>query len=188
MFFENLKHCFNINLNEYSNIGINLQINKVLLPAFIAFGVLMVLLAVYRKNMRDLVMQLMRHEAYSEDSACTLEDLGLGKSRVILYLLSHSDILKKVVERTDRIKYTYEEYKKLTKAQKKECERIDFSVAKFYIPEESMDRARHVKEKYLFSKTQLIVACVFLVLVYVALAVAMPEILNLINNLLKAPV
>ena len=41
MFLENLRRCYNINLNDYENIGMDLEINKVLLPAFIVFGILM---------------------------------------------------------------------------------------------------------------------------------------------------
>lgn len=188
MFFENLRRCLGINLNDYENIGVNLEINKVVLAAFVVFGVMMVVLSIYRKNMRDIVMQLMRHEAYSEDSACTLEELKLNENRVVTYMLTHSDMLKKIVERVGKPQYTYEEYKALSKEERAESERIDFATAKFYITEAQLDRARHVKEKYVVDKTRLIIACVFLFVVYIALAAAMPEILNVINNLLKKSV
>ena len=188
MFFENLRRCFSTNLNDYENIGINLEINKVVLGAFVVFGVMMVVLSVYRKNMRDIVIQLMRHEAYSEDSACTLEELKLDGNRVITYILAHSDVLGKIVARVDKTQYTYDEYKALSKKEREESERIDFSTERFYIAESHLDRARHIKEKYVVDKTRLILACVFLFIVYVALAAAMPEILNVINNLLRKSV
>ena len=185
MFLENLRRCYNINLNDYENIGIDLEINKVLLPAFIVFGILMTLLAIYRKNTRDIVMQLMRHEALSEDSACTLEELGFKAKGVVPYILSHSEILKKVVLRVGEVKYSYDEYKKLTKEQRREVERIDFTEARFYISESEIDRARHIKEKYVVDNKRMIIGAVLLTMVYIALTVAMPEMLNLINNLLK---
>ena len=188
MFFENLRRCLNTNLNDYENIGIKLEINKVMIFAFVIFGVMMVVLSVYRKNMRDLVMQLMRHEAYDEESARTLEELKLNGNFVITYILTHSDMLKKIVERVGKKQYTYEEYKALSKKEREESESIDFTTAKFYITESQLDRARHIKEKYVVDRTRLIVACVFLFVVYIALAAAMPEILNVINNLLAKSV
>ena len=185
MFFENLKTCLSTNLNDYDNIGINLEINKVVFVTFVLFGVMMVLLSVYRKNMRDLVMQLMRHEAYTEEKACTLEELKLNENRVVTYMLAHSDMLKKIVERVGKPQYTYEEYKALSKEERAESERIDFNDARFYIVESQIDRARHIKEKYVIDKTRLILGCVFLFVVYIAVAAAMPEILNVINNLLE---
>ena len=185
MFFENLKTCLGINLNDYENIGVNLEINKVLLGFFIIFGIMMVMLSIYRKSMRDIVMQLMRHEAYSEDSACTLEEIKLNENIAVTYMLTHSDMLKRIVERVGRTQYTYEEYKALSKKERAESERIDFTTAKFYITESHLDRARHIKEKYVVDKTRLIVGCIFLFVVYIAIAVAMPEILNVINNLLE---
>jgi DNA-directed RNA polymerase subunit N (RpoN/RPB10) len=185
MFLENLRRCYNINLNDYENIGINLEINKVLLPAFIIFGILMVLLSVYRKNTRDLVIQLMRHNALSEKEAKTLDELGFKENRVVRYILSHSDMLKKTVLRADVVKYTYEEYKALSNEERREVESIDFLNAKFYIPEDHIDRARHIKEKYVVDKTRLIIGCAFLFIVYVGIVIAMPEMLNVINGILK---
>ena len=185
MFLENLRRCYNINLNDYENIGIDLEINKVLLPAFVVFGILMTVLAVYRKNTRDVVMQLKRHEALDEQSACTLGELGLEDNKVIRYILSHSETLKRIVLREGQINYGYEEYKKLTKEQRREAERIDFSEARFYISDSELDRARHIKEKYVVDKTRMIIGAVLLIMIYIALTAAMPEILNLVNNLLK---
>ena len=182
---ENFKKCFSINLNDYENIGINLEINKVLLPAFIMFALLVVLLAIYRDNMRDVVVQLFRHDAIEKEKACTLEELGLSNNRIIPYLLSRDNLLTKVVGRVGKTEYSYEEYKALSKQERREAERIDFSSERFFIREEYIDRARHIKEKYETGKVRLLVGCLFLFLVYIAIAAAMPELLNLINNLLK---
>ncbi len=182
---ECFKKCFSINLNDYDNIAINLEINKLLLPAFIVFGVLMVFLAIYRSTMKDMIFQLTRHGACSEENACTLEELGLSKSFMLPYLIKNDTLLSKVVGRAGRTEYSYEEYKSLSKEEKKKFEKIDFAVERFYIREEQADRARHINEKYGTNKKRILVGCIFLTMFYIALSAAMPEILNVINNLLK---
>jgi len=179
------KKCFSINLNEFEQIGINLEINKVLLIACIAFGIFMILFAIYRNNIRTFVVQLMRHEATSEDKACTLDEIGLSNNKIIIYLISHNSMLTKIVGRLGAPKYSYEEYKALSKKERAELETIDFAVEKFYIYEDQKDRARHINEKYATNKKRMTASIIFLILVYVATVSAMPELLNLINNLLK---
>ena len=182
---ESFKRCFSVNLNSYDQIGINLEINKVLLPVFIVFGLMMLVLTVSRDKMRTLVIQLMRHNALSEETACTLEELGVSENKQIKRLISNSNMIKNVVKRVDAKKYSYEEYKKLSKKERKEAEKIDFVTEKFYINEEQIDRARHIKEKYQLNEVRIIVGVVFLILIYIAIAASMPEILNSTNKLLK---
>ena len=183
MFLEKLKSFFNVNLNEYESIGINLEINKVMLVAIIVFGISIVLFALYRNNIRALMVQMLRHDAISEENAKTLAELGFANSRILAFLLSRDNMLTKLVDRVGRKKYTYDEYMSLTKEEKKQKEEIDFSSAAFFIVPEQLDRARHIKEKYLTSKTKIVLWCVFLTLMYIILATLMPEILTLINNL-----
>lgn len=182
---ESLNKCLSVNLNDYENIDIDLQINKVLFPAFVVFCIMMIALAVYRNAMRDLVVKLIRHEAFTEDSAKTLEDLGLAKSLIIPYLLSRENMLSKIVKIRGKREYTYEEYLALSKEERLAEEKIDVSKSALYIPEESSERARHIKEKYMMSKAKLVLACVFVFLIYIIVASSMSEILNVINNLLK---
>lgn len=185
---ESFKKCFSTNLNDYDYIGINLQINKVLLPIFIIFGLLMVSLAIYRDGIRTFLVQLMRHEALSPEKACTLEEIGLSKSKMIPYLISSNNMLGKIVKRTEAANYSYEEYKALSRKERKNAEKIDFSTEKFFISAEYIDRARHIKEKYEMNKIKLLVGCIFLFLLYVAIAAAMPEVLNMINNALRGQI
>ena len=182
---ENFKKCFSINLKDYEMIGIDLQINKAILPGFVVFALLMVVLVVNRNKMRTLIVQLMRHDAVSQEKACTLEELGLANERHVKYLLSGSNMLKRIVKQQGAKTYSYEEFKALSKEEKKKVEKIDFAEARFYICEEQIDRARHIKEKYQMNKWGLIIGLIFLALIYIGLAASMPEILNLINNLLK---
>ena len=64
-------------------------------------------------------------------------------------------------------------------------EKIDFTSARFYIREESADRAMFITERYVTSVPRTIVSCVFVAIICVCVIACMPEILRLINDLLK---
>ena len=185
MLAETLKKCYEINLNDYENINVNLQINKVLLLAFLVFAVVAVLLDVYRMNTRSMVLQLIRHGAKTPDEAKTLEELGLQNNRVVKYLLSSSSLLSKTVTRIGEKKCTYEEYSALSKEEKETLGKIDFDTEKFYINEESLNRAMHISERYDATPLKTVMTCILLLVIYVCVAAAMPETLRLLNNLLK---
>lgn len=186
MLAETLRKCYEINLNDYENIGVNLQINKVLLIAFLVFAAVTVLLEVYRMNTRTMIVQLIRHEAKTKDGAKTLTELGLENNRVIKYLLSNSSLLSKTVGRIGEKKYTYEEYVALGKEEKAEFEKIDFETEQFYIKDECLDRAMHISEKYDSTTVKAVMTCVFLFVIYMCIASAMPELLRLIDGALKS--
>lgn len=187
MLAETLKKNFEINLNDYENIGINLQINKVLLIAFIAFTIVAAFLNVFRMNSRLMIVQLFRHGAKSEEEAKTLEELGLNKNFFIKYLLSGSNLLSKTVGRIGEKKYTYDEYVALDKKERRENEMIDFDTERFYIKEEENDRALHISEKYDSTVLRTVITCVFILIVYACISAMMPELLRIINNLLERP-
>lgn len=177
-----LKRCFSINLNEYENININLEINKVILLAFCALAIGVVFLNVYRGNIRLCVSQLLRHGATDKDSAKTLTELGLADSKTVKFLLSRDTLLTKTVAALGEKKYTYEEYKALNKSERKT--KIDFTSEAFYIREGKTDRARDILEKYVTSSARTVTSCVLIAIVCICVIACMPGILNVINNLL----
>jgi hypothetical protein len=181
---EVLKRCFAVNLNDYENININLQINVVILGTFIAaiFGV--VFLHIYRGNIRVTVVQLTRHAATSKESAKTLKELGLNDSRVIKRLLSSHNVLTQVVERAGAVKYDYDSYVKMSKEERTRADEIDFDKARFYIKEEETNRAGFIVERYVTSLPRTLAACTFVAILSGCIIVCMPGILEGINNLL----
>ena len=182
--FEVLKKCFAINLNDYENINFSLEINKVILGAFIAMVIGVIMLDIYRGSTRTVIMQLTRHEAKTVEDAKTLNEIGLGNSRIVKKLLSGHNILTGVVARVGEVKYGYEEYKALSKEEKKESEKIDFASARFYIREESADRASQITERYVTSVPRTVASCTFVAILCICVIACMPEILSLINGLL----
>lgn len=181
---EALKNAFKINLSDYENISFDLEINKVILGASIALIIGIILFNTYRSKIRLVVMQLVRHEAYSVESAKTLTELRIDKTFILKYLFSGNNILTKIVARVGEKSYTYEEYVALSKEKREKAELIDFESEEFYIRDDKKDFALSVIDKYNTSLTKTILAIVFVMIMCVCVISCMPGILNVINNLL----
>ena len=98
--------------------------------------------------------------------------------------MSRDDLLTKVVARVGEVKYSYEEYKELSKERKKEIEKIDFSTAKFYIREDMSYRSTAIIEKYGTSVGRTVASCVFIFIIAMCVIACMPGILYAVDNLL----
>ena len=181
---EVFKRCFSVNLNEYENINIDLEINKAVVIASVVFALFVVFFNTYRAGIRTMVHQLIRHGARSEESAKTLSELGLKDNRIIKPLLMGDTLLTKVVGRVGEKRYTYDEYKKLSKAEKED--KIDFSGARFYIREDQTDRAEKIVERYAVSTVRTVITCVLIGIVCICIIACMPGILNIVNSLLDS--
>ena len=178
-----LKKCFSLNLNEYDNININLEINVVVFFAFFALAIGVVFLNLYRGNIRLCVSQLLRHEAVGKESAKTLASLKLADSKIVKFLLCGDTLLTKIVARSGEKTYTYEEYKALSNKDRKE--KIDFEIETFYIREDKLYQAKGMIDKYATSVMRTVFTCVFIGLICICIMACMPGILNVINNLLE---
>ncbi len=182
-FKEYFDKFINLNLNEYLNIGINLEINKLMLCLFIGLILSTVLISYFRRGMVDLVRSLLRREARSEDSAKTLEELKL-KSLAVRYAVTRNSRIQKIVKQKGAPEYTYEEYRELMKKKGFKEEKIDLSTAKFYIPEAASDDAKRIYEKNEISLINTVLFCVLLLIIFVCIALVMPEILTFTDALL----
>jgi hypothetical protein len=138
----------------------------------------------YRRNINLAVTQLIRHGAKNEARAKTLKELGLGDARIIKNLLLGDNMLTKIVARVGEKRYEYEEYKALSKEEKKSISTVDLSCAKFYIREEKYGAAEDISSRYTASVMNTVIFCVFLAVVCVCLIACMPGILNIINSML----
>ena len=183
--FKILKEYFSINLNDYDNIGINLEINKVIFGAFVALIIGVIFLNIYRGNIKIVVTQLTRHNAKCEDEAKTLAEIGLGKNRIVKWLLSQENLLTKIVGRKGERKFEYEEYKALSKKERAEAEKFDINAAEFYIRDEQKDLATRAIENYGTSVQRTAVTCLLIAIISICVIICMPEILEIINNLLR---
>ena len=183
--FKIFKEWFSVNLNDYDNIGVNLEINKVIFGAVIALIIGVIVLDLYRANIKLMVTQLTRHNAKNEDYAKTLSSIGLNNNKIIRWLLTKENFLTKIVGRKGEKKFEYEEYKTLSNKERIEAEKFDIETAEFYIREDKSDLAAGVMEKYGASVQSTVMTCVLIAIVSICIIACMPEMLEMINNLLR---
>lgn len=183
--FKIFKEWFSVNLNDYDNIGVNLEINKVIFGAVIALIIGVIFLDLYRANIKLMVTQLTRHNAKNEDDAKTLSSIGLNNNKIIRWLLTKENFLTKIVGRKGEKKFEYEEYKTLSNKERIEAGKFDIETAEFYIREDKSDLAAGVMEKYGASVQSTVMTCVLIAIVSICIIACMPEMLEMINNLLR---
>ena len=136
-----------------------------------------------RKYTKDLVRKLMRHEAESEESAKTLEELGLNSGFFIKrQLQSEFSFAARLIKRVGKKEYTYEEYVELQKQKKLTKEKIDFTTARFYLNNKEELRRKHIIENYNPSIIRTVMWCVLMLTLYICIALLVPEILSVIDN------
>lgn len=184
MFEKIIYDFFFLNLKDYPNINIDLEINVLLFFISVAICVAAVIITLYRSSLQKIIKQLSRLEAKDEASARTLKDIGLEKSIFIRMALSREGRLTRMIGRVGETKYTYEEYLALSKKKGFKHEKVDFSVAEFYIREERADEAKNIIENYGTSMYRTALYCVLVIALYVCLALFMPEILVFIDGAL----
>lgn len=182
--FEKLVYdYFFINLKDYSNIGIDFEINVFLFILTIALCICFFVVTIYRSSTQKLIKQLARFGCKDESTAKTLAELGLDRSGYLKMTLSHESRLTRVVGRVGEKIFTYEEY--VAESKQKggvKREKIDFSTAKFYIREDQHDTAKHILESYGTSIPRTVLYCVLFVSLYICIALVMPEILTAIDS------
>lgn len=180
---EFYQEYFLINLKDYPNIGLDIEINKLLLCFLI--GLIVATVVVNYRNSGNilLIKRLIRFESISEDSAKTLDELKIN-SFIVRHTLSSNGRLKKIVKRVGEKDLTYEEYSAMIKQKGYKEEKIDFENAKFFIREESLNEATRLSETTTTSPLNTVLFCVLLVAIYVFVMFLMPSILNLINSFL----
>lgn len=186
MFKKIIYDFFFLNLNEFSNINVDFQINIALFAIAIGICVAAVAITLYRSSLQRIIKQLTRFEAKDEVSARTLAELGLEKSIFIKMALAREGRLTRMIGRVGEVQYTYEEYLALSKEKGFRHEKIDFASAQFYIRADKQDDARNIIENYGASMYRTALYCVLVMALYVCIMIFMPEILTIINNAMGA--
>ncbi len=184
--FRIFSRAFNINLKDYKNIGIDLEISKILL----CFAVLLILVTLFmslkRNVMVSVIKRLHRLEAFNENEAKTLTELKFTGFYAFICrgLIRGSGRLKRLISRAGEKKYTYNQYIKLSRKEKKEYDKIDFSTARFYLKDKNSADTKNLLDSKTSSLVHTLLFCLLIVSVYICLVFLMPEILNLINSML----
>ena len=117
-----------LNLKDYPSIALDVEINKLLFFLAIGLCVACFILNYFQSNVSLFLRKLLRANAFSEENAKTLKDLGLNDNRVLAGLIKKdSGIIKKAVSVIGMKRLTYEEYRaaelERKRAKKKRAEK-----------------------------------------------------------------
>jgi hypothetical protein len=173
----------NLNLKDYRNIAIDLEITKLLGLLFIGIMVAAVLMNLFKQKSSLIIKSLLRYECTDEDKAKTLGELHIS-SRIAEHIaFSDTGRLKRIIKRVGEVEYSYDEYVKMQK-EKKKPEKQDRKATKLYIPKERLDEAKRIFEKGAPTLLDTVLICVLLVALYICFVFLMPLVISFINSIL----
>lgn len=167
---------FLINLKDYYNLGVDLEINLVLLALFPIVLLIWIAFHFMRNNTFTIVKRLARRKATTEDGAKTLTELGLGRNFLLKWMLCGDGQVTKIVKRVGAPSYTYEEYAALSKKEKN-GNKIDFETARFYLNSEKQDRIDKILNRYEVKVHHTVLMCVAILVAFACAILLMPDIL-----------
>lgn len=173
----------NLNLKDYPSIGIDLEINKILLVIMVGIIIGTVVINRKRSLMTLTVNKLLRREAVGVDNAKTLSALGID-TKAVRRMLTGGGQIKTVVKTVGEETLTYEEYLKRSKEKGYKGETVDYSKAGIYLIPESLDTAKRLAASRSHTPLNTLLFCILIFAVFVCLVLLMPEILSVIDTLL----
>jgi len=182
--FEFYDKYFSVNLKDYHNIGIDLQISKLLFCVFIGLIIVAIAINLRKSAVISLVKKLMLTEIFCESDAQTLTELGVNNfsTRIILNFSNH---LIGIVMMAGVKNYTLDEYKLLKKSGELKREKIDFKEARFYLNRDALDKAQKIVDIPEPSILHTVFFCILLLAIYVYITFMIPELLTFINNVMS---
>ena len=167
-----LASFFTIEAKEYTNFSLDTSSLATLRNAILALAIgiiLASLYAFYQKNVSGaFVRALLRAEAFSEETAKTVEELGFAKNPFVLFEIKHNTMLKRVIARK-----TAEENGE------------EGAPAAYYVPEELKYRAELRYQTKGNGPMALIITSALAFVMAVLLIRLLPALLTVFDNLLK---
>ena len=110
-FFKNIYEKYlSVNLSDYKNIGIDLDINVLVLGITVAFIVISILMYRRQTVISTLFKKLIRTEAFGENKAVTLAELGLCEKKYRRLVLNREGNLKSCLSVIGEKRQTCEDY------------------------------------------------------------------------------
>ena len=173
------KHLF-LDFSDYSNIKISFPIGLVTMFLCIALCVMVFLVSYKEATNAKIAVQLLRHEAKSEDTAVSLKKLRLNEKRY-KKALSGTGKLTKMVVRAGYARPTYEEYVSAKNSEKRDFFPPVTDDDKFYIAKDSLDAAELLANADRSTVVKPIVLSLVILVVFSLLFIFMPDILNAVN-------
>ena len=178
---ESLKRFLLLDLADFENLGVPFPIGLVLTGVILAIIIATFVINYRKLYTTHLLRQLIRHGATSEECAKTLSELR-ASSFAIRHALMRGGKLTYIVKMQGAEDQTYEEYVAKAKEKGYREERIDFSTARFYIPEDKLELAEKTLEHPTDGWLSPIIISVALVIFWFVAFKYTEVLLNLING------
>ena len=175
-----LRHVF-LNFKDYKNLNFNFPIGIILILFMIAFPIAVFFINKKRNTISFAMKQLVRHEAFNEQSAKSLSALRLSNLKSFKKMLTSSGQLSSMIKIVGYQKPSYEDYIK-AKKEKKNLEKPNFEEVKIFISEDSREKAETIAESEITPIWKPILIAAVGVIILVLLFIFMPEILDFLNS------
>ena len=183
-----------LNLADYENIGIDLQINALILAFTAGIIIASLILGFYRSSVHEVVKQFTRHEAKDEASAKLLVELSLNEWQYI-FALKKIPLLKKLIARIDPPAPVKEkeflqedvfdpESRPEEETQEEPTSEIDYNCSKFYLVPEQEERCKKVLRSYEPSFISSILFSILILSISVCTIFCTPIFFDFIDSLL----
>ena len=203
-FFEDVwNYLYDVYLRSegtYQNLELQkmplFSIRLTVLGIFIGIIIACIAMAYHKKVLGGIVRKLIEKECLSPESALGAEELGYKKNFLIRNALERSVSLRSIVKCVEEDEFLaqqaeqmalHDEKRKEDSSLKKFKEReyvIDAKSDRFYIPEEKRIRAEIKFEKKGSGWVSTVFAIIFIIILFFAVLLVLPQILTYIDGLL----
>ena len=181
-----IKDFLLLDLNQFENFGIYFPIGAVFSLMALAFSVAVFISNYHKRYTTQLLRQLIRHKAFDEDSAKTLNALRVDKLLGLKSALTRNGQLTYMVRRVGETKQTYEEYVAMSKKRGHKDEKIDFDDARFHIDPQRIDRAKRLVETTNAEWWRPAIMALVIIAIWVVAALFLPDLLEALNEIAAA--
>ena len=167
--YDFYERYININLKDYTNIGIDFEISKIIVILTFLVIVAMMIIGYHRFCVYTVINGLIDNGATDEKKAKTLSEMNINSfgSRMIL----SGNALRKIVT--------------VKKSSEGEDKKINFDSDSFYIKKEDMIKADRLLLKTSPTLAKSILFCVLIVMISICIILIIPEILTSVNSVLE---
>ena len=166
MTWQLVKDYLFLNINTYFE-DFDFQINLFILAITLGSCIATIGVTAHKRYTVALLRGLIRHNAFDEESAVTLQKLHINPSFLMKSsLLRHSQL-------TDMVSFV---------STDKEITTSNLHKIGLYVKADRSDRARRISEGLVPSYVSSVIVCAVLIIVSLALVILMPEILSLLSG------
>ena len=183
-FLNSVIRFISVDLSDYKNIGIKLDIGILILFLFAAFVVVTAFMSYRRYQLINVLTKLIRHDAIGEENAKNLTSFGV-KAQTVVAVMKSGGQYTRIFGVKGKKAYTYEEYSALIRQKGFKEEKTDYKTAEIYIKPESMPLVKRLQNSPPPTLVSTVIYCVIIVAVYLVLAYFLPDIVSYINDTLK---